>query len=154
MVANSSLPTLISQRGDSRLNKVRIKIMPAKIMCRIVASIHCLELLSEMWRDVPQLAWTMSVSECLQSCRPTYEISKHDSQVDRATENTNAETTNTSRRNLSQVSWSNNSSLSDSKTHDKSSSENLSIASCRSDINDNTNDPDNTKLASSPDTTL
>lgn len=76
-------------------------MMPAKIMCKIVASIHCLELLSEMWRDVPQLAWTMSVSWYLQSYGLTYEISQHDAQVDRATENTNAEATNAARRNFS-----------------------------------------------------
>jgi hypothetical protein len=54
--AFSSLPTLASQRGDSRAKKLMIMIIPANIMWRMVASIHWSAVLFEIWSDVPQFA--------------------------------------------------------------------------------------------------
>lgn len=54
--ASSSFPTWASHLGDSKAKKDMMKMMPAKMMCMMVASIHCFEVLLEMWRDVPQFA--------------------------------------------------------------------------------------------------
>ena len=56
IVACSSLPTFASQRGDSRLKNDMIRIIPANIRWRMVASIHWRELSFEMWIEVPQFA--------------------------------------------------------------------------------------------------
>jgi hypothetical protein len=57
VIAASSLrPTFASHLGDSHAKRVIMRIMPAKIMCMIVASTHWLEEEFDMWIDVPQFA--------------------------------------------------------------------------------------------------
>lgn len=46
--ACSSFPTFASQRGDSTAKIDIIKMIPAKMMCKMVASIHWSALLFEM----------------------------------------------------------------------------------------------------------
>lgn len=83
---------------------------------------------------------------------PICKIPQHDAKIDGSTENTDAKTTNTSRSSFGKIGWSNNGRLTDSKAHDESARKYLTIVSGGGDVNDNTDDPNNAQLTSSPNT--
>ncbi len=82
---------------------------------------------------------------------PVSKVAKHDSEIDRATENANTKATNTTRCSFREISWGHDGSLPDSEAHDKSSGQYLSIITRRGNVDDDADNPDHTQLTSSPD---
>ena len=84
---------------------------------------------------------------------PIGEISQHYSEVYGTWKDADTKTTNTSRGSFSEISGSNDGRLSNSETHDKSSSKDLAIAAVWCDKYDYSDNPDDAELTSSPQTT-
>jgi hypothetical protein len=75
------------------------------------------------------------------------------SQINRTREHAGAETTNGSRRNLRKVDGTNDTSLTNSQTSNEATSIDSTHAAIVSNKNGDTENPETTELASSPDTT-
>lgn len=80
------------------------------------------------------------------------EVGKHNSYIYEAGKNTSTETTNRCRRNLSQIDWPDDSRLSDTQPSNESTGIDGAQGAIISHEYRNTEDPEQTKLASGPNT--